>query len=393
MIFFLGSFIALLKFLEKPGVTSFIVQSLFLLIALFTKETAVIIPVIMAGFVLFYKKTPWKKLILPACSWAVVVLIWIYIRSKATLVTDSLSITSMINAGLDRLGVIVQYIGKIFIPVNLSVFPEYNDISIVWGFLAIGFFAALIFFSRSYTRPLTYLGLFWFLIFLLPVLIVPKTLNDQVFEHRLYLPIIGILLMLSQVYPFTGKITQKNKIVLVGIVAMVFSIQSIYRTAYFNDPITFWTKAVEGSPHSAYAHTLLGTKVEEPERREQLFKRAYELDPTLKNLNYYIGKVLFDKKQIDSAEIYLRNELAHNQIPDAYFLLAQISFEKNQLDSAAICLEKVIELDPLHPQANHNLVLLYYQHGQTEKARLALQGMQSKGMDVGQDLLNMFKKQ
>jgi hypothetical protein len=392
MIFFLSGFILFLKYLETRSKFALFFQCFFLLIALFTKETAIIIPVIMSGFVLFYKKTPWQKLIMPAITWFIAIAIWYLVRSTATLARNWISPGEMINAGIERLGVIVQYLGKIFLPVNLTVFPEYGDVSMIWGFIAMAILIGLVVYSKSYKKPLTYLGLFWFLIFLLPVLIVPKSLNDQVFEHRLYLPVIGILLMLSQVFPFQADIEPRKKIMLIGAIVLVFSVQSIYRTSYFKDAITFWTHAVEGSPHSSYAHALLGTKVQDTVMREQLFRRAYKLNPDLKNLSYYLGKVMFDKKQIDSAETFLRKELVKNEIPDAYFLLAQIMFEKSKFDSAAICLEKVVELDPLHPQANHNLVLLYYQQGQKGKAQETIQAMQQKGMEVGADLLNMVNR-
>ena len=99
-----------------------------------------------------------------------------------------------------------------------------------------------------------------------------------------------------------------------------------------------------------------------------------------------------DKKMTDSAEYFLRREVSKNDIPDAWFLLAQVQFERSRFDSAATCLEKVIALDPFHPQANHNLALLYFHHGQKEKARELVQEMQAKGMDVGQDMINMVKE-
>lgn len=225
--------------------------------------------------------------------------------------------------------------------------------------------------------------------FLIPVLIVPKALNDQVFEHRLYLPLIGILIMLSQAFPFTGDVKPKIKIALVSAICLVFALQCFIRTGYFNDPVTFWTHAAKGSPHSAYAKALLGTKTENDAAREELFKEAYKIDPNLKNLNYYLGKVMFDRKQQDSAEIFLRKELIRNPMADAYFLLAQIAFSKNRFDSAAFNLEQVVALDPLNSQANHNLVLLYYQQGNPERSRQVIQNMQQKGMEVGNDLLQM----
>jgi len=390
MIFFLGSFILLLEYLDTKNPLWLPAHAILLLGALFTKETAVIIPVIMGGFILFYLKCRWQRLIAPVISWMAAILIWIVVRSSATLAKNWIAPAEMIQSALERTAVIIQYLGKIFFPVNLTVFPMAEDITLVWGFLALAGMIVLIILSKSYTRPLTWLGLFWFLVFLLPVLIVPKSLNDQVFEHRLYLPIIGILMILSQAIPFRAVENQNIKLYLSAGIILVFSVQSIIRTGYFKDPVTFWTHAVNGSPHSAYAKTLLATKIEEPVRREQLFMEAYRLDPNLKNLNYYIGKVLFDRNKPDSAYQFLQREVATNPIPDACFLMAQINFTRGQLDSAATNLQQVLDMDPLHPQANHNLALLYFQMKQPDKSREVIHNMQLKGMEVGNDLLQMI---
>jgi Tfp pilus assembly protein PilF len=388
MIFFLSSFILLLQHIEKPSPWRVALHSLLFLLALFTKETAVIIPVIMAAVALIHMHSGWRKLLLPAAGWVMAVVVWFIVRSSATLTKSWISPPDMIRAGIDRLGVILQYLGKIFFPFNLAVFPEAQDITLWWGVLALAGVVALVIWSKSYRKPLTWLGIAWFLIFLLPVLIVPKSLNDQVFEHRLYLPLVGILLMLSQSWPFGSFTPPKTRIMLVSAIVLVFSVVCIVRTAYFSDAMTFWTKAVEGSPHSAYAKALLGTKTEDAAEREKIFRQAWALDPDLKNLNFYLGKALFDQKK-DSAEYYLRREVAHNEVPDAYFMLAQIAFLRENYDSAGILLEKVIELNPLDAQANHNLVLLYWQHGKPEKSRETLRRMQEKGMAVDNDLLQM----
>ena len=104
MIFFLSGFILFLKYLDTKKISSLIFQGFFLLIALFTKETAIIIPVIMSGFVLFYKKTPWQKLIIPGISWFLAIVIWYLVRSTATLARNWISPHDMISAGIERLG-------------------------------------------------------------------------------------------------------------------------------------------------------------------------------------------------------------------------------------------------------------------------------------------------
>ncbi|HNY03909.1 MAG TPA: tetratricopeptide repeat protein, partial [Bacteroidales bacterium] len=389
MIFFFSSFILLFRYLDQPSVPKLFFHILLLVAALFTKETAVIIPVIMGAFLLIYGKYGWKKLLVPGAGWIVALALFFFVRSKATLTNSWVSPSQMMHDGLSRLGVIVQYLGKIFLPVNLTVFPEADQITLAWGILAAVLLAGLVIWSKSYRKPLTWLGLAWFLIFLVPVLVVPKSLNDQVFEHRLYIPIIGILLMLSQVFPFGETAGRKLRLAIVLPLALIFSVHTLIRIGYFDDSITFWTHAVKGSPRSAYARTLLGTKVTDTTEQLRLFREARSLDPHLKNLNYYLGKVLFDRKQMDSAAWYIRQEVKQNPIPDAYFLLAQIAFLKNDFDSAAILLEKVVELNPTDPQANHNLVLLYWQHGHPEKSKEIIRNMQQRGMEVGDDLLRM----
>jgi len=392
MIFFLSSFIVLIKYLEKPAPAMLLIHILLFLTALFIKETAIIIPLIIGAFAGFYLKCGWRKLLFPVLGWMLAIGVFLMVRSTATLSKDWISPLEMIHTGLSRLSVVVQYFGKIFLPVNLSVFPVAEDITLLWGILSLTGAAALIVYSKSYTKPLTYLGIGWFLIFLVPVLIVPKSLNDQVFEHRLYLPLIGILIMLSQTVPFSGTFKSKPKRIIISVIILIFSVQSFIRTAYFNDPLTFWTHAVQGSPHSGYARYLLGTKVNDSARREHLFKEAYALDPAIKNLNYFLGQIMFDKSQPDSAEFFIRKELAHNPLPGAYFLLARIAFARNNLDSAAVNLEKVIRLDPLDPQANHNLALLYYQQGHVEKTRKIVRAMQVNGVDVNNDLLRLVEE-
>jgi hypothetical protein len=392
MVFFLSAFILLLKYLEKPKPALLLPHFILILAALFYKETAVIIPVIMGCFSLLYMKSGWRKLIFPAITWIAAVGTWFLVRSTATLANNWISPPEMLRAGMERLGVILQYLGKIFLPVNLAVFPEAREITLIWGIIALAALVFLVVYSKSYKKTLTWLGLFWFLVFLVPVLIVPKELNDQVFEHRLYLPVVGILLMLSQVFPFSHGLDNRQKFILISVIALIFSVQSFIRSGYFSDPVTFWTHAAEGSPGSAYARTLLGTKIEDPDERERHFRMAYALDPNLKNLNYYLGKVLFDKKQPDSADVYLRKEVVNNPVPDAYFLMALIAFNKNQFDSAAVYLERVIELNPFDPQANHNLALLYFQHGQPEKSRQVVRKMQERGMAVENDLLQMVNR-
>ncbi len=391
MIFFLAGLLLSIKYTEKPGILPFLGAFACSVVALFTKETAVIIPFIISGILVFILKVHWKKVLPVILGWVIAVGIWILVRSTAPIELKNSSFPEMIQTLFTRLPAIVQYLGKIILPVNLSVFPVAEDTANLWGILALVLIAGIIVYSRSWSKPLTWFGIAWFLAFLLPVLIVPKELNDQLFEHRLYLPLAGILLVLSQTILFSDRWKEKNIVLVSGVVIILFSVMSFSRIGYYKDSLTFWSTAVEDSPHSAYAKMMLGTKVTENAEREKLFREALALDPKQKNLNFYLGKVLFEEKKVDSAEKYIRREPPVSRSQEAWFLLAQFSFKKNQFDSAAVYLEKVIELDPLHEQANNNLARLYIEMKKIDKAILVVDAMKLKGMPVPPDVSDRLR--
>jgi hypothetical protein len=386
MIFLLGVLLLCDKYLKKPGPGRFIFQFVLLLLALFTKETAVIIPVATLALFLFVFRIPWKKLALLSGSWVVAIAFWTLVRSQATLAFSKSGTSELFRAGIDRLPAIVQYLGKIFFPFNLSVFPMIENITILWGILAVIVLIALVVISRSYKKPLTWFGLFWFLIFLAPVLIVPKSLNDQVFEHRLYIPLAGILMILSQTVVCSAKLSPRYKTAGFGAVILLFAILSFFRVDSFKDPFTFWEKAAGDAPNSSYTKMLYGLKIEDKERQKKILLEAYALNPAEKHIGYYLGKIFMEQKDYPKADSFLKNETIqpYPQYPDTWFTRADIAYKVNQPDSALAYLRETLRLDPLHEQANFNLVLLLLKLNRPGEARQVANEMKLKGMDVTQ---------
>ena len=443
MIFFLTGILLTLKYIEKPSWFLLSGQFITFLIALFTKETAVIIPVVTLALVVVRAKgaghraqgtghgaqgtghgaqgirhsslvTLIKVMFPLIISWIFAIGIWIFVRSNATLLSQNFTISDLLQNGINRSQALVQYLGKIFFPFNLAVFPAIGHITLWWGIAALLLLAGMIVYSKSYLKPLTILGLAWFILFLIPVLVVPPSLNDQVFEHRLYIPIVGILLVLSQTKIFGGsqenekprteksgknskfKI-QNSKFKMQGLfftlLILFFSIVTFARINQFHDPVTFWTRAVEGNPGSAYARMMLGLRMTDTAEMKRNFAEAYRLNPDEKMLNYLMGKLALDDNRIAEAEMHLKKELKQSQLPDNYFNLARVFFLKNQFDSAAWSLENVVKLDPGNPQANHNLLLLYLQLGRKPEARTLLEAMKAKGLEIPPEAVEQVSRE
>ena len=371
VLFFFAGAILVTDYIRKPGWLLFTGQFIFLLLALFTKETGVIIPVILMGFILLKYKTSWKRWLPLLFSWIVAITAWFFMRKASGIGKEAFSPTGLIHNAIPRLPAILQYLGKIFFPVNQSVYPSLTETTYIWGILSLIVLTALVIISKSYKKPLTIIGLGWYILFLIPVLMVPVEKNDQIFEHRLYLPIIGILLILSQTLLFRKTVKVEKKFILAFSVIFIFALVSYFHSNYFRDAQTFWNKAVEDNPNSGMAKMILGTYVTDPAERENLYREAYRLNPHIQALNLILGKIAMDKNRNEEAKEYFLKEVKITQMAGTYTCLARIYVMDNNLDSAAYCLKQSVNISlrdkeqkesynaDLLQESCHNLVLVY----------------------------------
>jgi hypothetical protein len=359
---------------------------LFLLLAFFTKETAVFVPPVAFVLLVVVLQKRWldKQNITQYGMWLGAFLLWFIVRAAAIVHTKGLSPAALAADFVHRLPLIVQYIGKIFLPFNLSVFPIQEDTVYYFGIAAIVILAALIVLYKERNMRVLLGGLAVFMLFLLPVLIVPNKLNEQTFEHRLYLPMIGILLLLSQTALVNNSLKDK-KLLTAGIgLAAVLGIINLRHQRNFDSPIAFWSQAAETSPHSAYANMMLAARLDkdEFERSTQLFRKAMQLNPDEKYLNFYYGVMLQKKDSVMASEKYLLKEKNSSGYYECDFYLARVAMEKKDLSGAVAYLSAYLKNDPSNTIANTNLLLLYMDTNQPDKARVQVAAMRQLGMPV-----------
>ncbi|MBK9732717.1 MAG: glycosyltransferase family 39 protein [Chitinophagaceae bacterium] len=394
-VFVFSFFICAINYAREGKITSLLLQFILLLLAFFTKETAVFAPPVAFLLLLLCVEKKWldRNNIMLYGSWALAFLLWFYIRSLATLKNEQLQLGEVILALPSRLSVLLQYLGKIILPFNLSVFPIAKDTTNIYGIITVLLLAAGIYFSREKNLKVVVAGIGIFLFFLIPVLLVPGTLNDQDFEHRLYLPMLGILLLLSQTVLFKNNWSERNIVVAASALCFILALVNFNHQKKFSDPITFWTEAVSNSPHSAYANMMLGARLNDSDKEQShaLIKTAYALNPDEKYLNFYMGKMVLDQDSVIEAEKYFLKEIKKSDYYECYFHLARIAFTKNDFNQAIEYLHTFLARSPDDPQGNNNLLLLYMQTNQTEKAKNQLQKMQQLGLEIPPEALQLLK--
>jgi tetratricopeptide (TPR) repeat protein len=432
MIFFLTTLILVIDYCRTPRLVLFIAQFITFLLALLTKETAVAIPVIAILLLRFVFSVRLSKMLPLFGSWVLALFIWYGLRATSDPMYQGMLFQEMITSGITRLPAILQYLGKIFFPVNLSAIPQLEDITLVWGIIALALLVGLVALSKSFRKPLVIIGLLWYLIFLIPVLIIPKNLNDQVYEHRLYLPFVGVLLILSQTILFSERWKQKYIYMAAAGMLLMLLIVSFIRLDCYSNKQVFWDTAAKDSPSSAFVKLNQGIQSKDMALREKYIRHAYSLDSTRMLVNYWMGITAERNNKKDSAEYFYKKELAYSNFPDLYFNLSRCLFELNKLDSAAWYLSKGIELepartaavsvlasvyfklaesayhraqydsaahylrqvttfDPKNQQANHNLAMVYFITKQKAKGLQVMESMKMAGLPVSQDLFDLAK--
>jgi hypothetical protein len=199
--FALGYFLSLLNIAENFSPAHVFFNIIFLLLALFTKESGAFLP--LGGILLLLYKGYGKDIVkkfsfvipLTLICWAA----WFFARKNVLPEnTPALINTEMISLVIHRATGLIQYFGKCILPFNLAVFPTIEGTSILWGLAAILLVVLLVLQNKERNLRHILIGAGWFILFLLPIFFVPKNVNDQLFEHRLYLPIIGILLLMRE---------------------------------------------------------------------------------------------------------------------------------------------------------------------------------------------------
>jgi len=199
--FGLASFISFIHFIKSGKRVFLLINIITFGLALFSKETAVIIPVICLLYYFFVakeKKVSWLKLGIPFAASIILFAIFMYIRNFVVGIVVEKGQFGILPF-IVHLRTIPEFIFKFFIPIGLGPMPAF-----VWTytFLGVLILGGLVFISirfRSGSGNIYLFGLGWFLLFVIPALMYINKFGSYAcdyMEHRAYLPLIGILIIL-----------------------------------------------------------------------------------------------------------------------------------------------------------------------------------------------------
>jgi hypothetical protein len=357
-------------------------------LAVFTKESGVLMLLLYFLFMLLWQKDIKfylrNKIII--LGYIIIAGGWFLARWSVMHGHDgSLSNDSIIQIVLHNMPYLILYIGKIILPFNMNVMPGVDSTAIILGTISLLAFAVLFYFIKDKGKAIY--SAIWFFLFLAPTLVVPDL---PAYEHRDYLPFIGIIIGVSQVsflknFRFTA---QSSTYLLLGIITLFIIITSIRLPIYENE-LAFNEDGTENTPFAAGAcinmANIFMDGFHQTKTKESLNKagdwamRGLREDSTILQGNNMYGTFLFYKGDPDQAAIYFQKEIKFHPLnSEPYKNMAIYYQQKNQTDISVTYWKKLINLNKYFLDAYWNLSNYYKQIGDSVNAH--------KYLNEGQEL-------
>ena len=344
-------------------------------LALLTKETAVLLPVLLVWY-LFLQRDKGetlfdKKFFLSVVGWITAAAAYLLLRASA--LSESSGVTdARMNTFRESLIGFVSYIGKIFLPINLSGDPIPADLPVAYGIAGLGVMLTLIFYLKIKNKKLFLFGIGWFLLFLAPTFLGNTTYANFA-EHRLYLPLAGVAIMLLQLDP--SKLKRLPVPVAPIIMILIFIFFAGINLSYsrsFRSGLAHWKKTVEVSPHSYVAHTILGrsyANLGKADLAEKEFITAFEINPEHYTAYNDLCLLYLNKREYQKAE-RLALDLLNREPGNAgmHNTLGLVYLNAGRPDLAESQFLKSVELGLDKAEAADNLGYLYLKKGDWSRA-------------------------
>lgn len=370
----LSAFLAWLKFTREGRLIWLAVHLLLFTMAMFTKENAVAVPILIILYTfLILKDTP-RKLLIPAAGWVLIIFIWAIIRSGMLSGESPLSFSEQVLSVLQNLPAILPFLGKILFPFNLSVFPILADMKIpsMQGALALGLLLIMVILTRKKQWGWYIFAIVWFLSFLVPTFISVNYQISNFSEHRAYLSVAAVILFFLHVAPVknTALSGLKTLVPSAAIIAL-FAILTVMHSRHFRDNFAFWQSAVDSSPSHAFNYNNLGAMyylANDLPNAEKYFRKAMDINPYEPMANSNTGLVCMNTNRPAEAERYYLEEIRINPLFDhVYYNIGLLYYRSGRIPEAIVQWEKNLEVNPNYTEAYRALFHLYRETGQTEK--------------------------
>jgi protein O-mannosyl-transferase len=323
--FTLTAMIALIRWMQTRRVWWLAVHVCAFALALFSKETAVLIPVIATLYAVLWRhgtrqshsqtRRAWTATAMLIVGYGMVGAIWFTLREQALSGAPATAVA--VTEAAANTPQLLVHLGKLLAPIQLNVMPGIDRSALLLGVLGVLVCVAA---ARYVPGRVWLFCAAWILLFILPTLFVPDL---PVYEHRMYVPMMGAAIAVSQL--LTRPATSRVALVVCVALVVAFALQTLWHSSVFRNPFTYWENGTRSTQFAPIAHVNLGQLYEQGgnlARARDEYGRALTLNPDTPKAHNNLGVVAMRLQDPARAVEHFREETRrHPQNADAWFNL------------------------------------------------------------------------
>ena len=250
--------------------------------------------------------------------------------------------------------ILMVYLGLIFRPFNLhmertvEVASSFFSLDIILG--SIIFIGLLVLaFTQFKKWPIFSFGILWFFICLAPTSNILIPINNLLYEHWLYAPLVGIFMVL---FWFLLSIFEKKYyrwilFIIIGGYLIFLSYLTVKRNQEWRNPIVFYSQILQYAPSSYRVINNLGKAYAETGNRqmaEVTYRKAINLFPDVSVAYHNLANLYKNDGKEEIAEQYYKTAIKIDpEFVYSYNALAEMYLEKQKYHEARQILEEYLE--------------------------------------------------
>lgn len=387
LFYLLSVFLYLRARVQSPGSPLLYVLSILSsILAMKTKEIAFTLPfiILLLEFLFFRSERPWKYLITLFLTLFIIPLS--RIDALWTIKEQTLLQKTAETPDIPRhvylfteFRVLITYMRLLFLPANLNIdydYPLSRSLLEADTFFAMIvhitlIITAIILIKRSGHGRLIGIGIFWYYIALsVESSVIPIT--DVIFEHRLYLPFTGFILVIAGIVLWSIPLKRYGKtlLIIVSVIMIVLAIATFSRNSVWLSQRSLWVDAVKKSPSKIrtrlnYALTL------PPEEAVKELEWILSKDPWNISALNNLARIFLEMGRISEAEEILKKSGEIISEKELFSYMADVCLEKKDNICAINNLKKLIELEPGSSRHYFRIALAYENMGRFDEAEKA----------------------
>jgi tetratricopeptide (TPR) repeat protein len=381
-LFGLLAFSLFIRYLQSNQVKYLLIHGVCLAGAIFSKESAVFLPVLFFCWLLIKKEVFKQRNLWLIGLWLIILSGWYYLRVISIDHNDDGQIG--VAAILRNLAFFPEAVSRFFLPFMLPVTPVFSLFFTLAGILAFILLSVFVFRQRKQLSfPVMLFGAAWFLGFCFPNMFVRLGSANDSFEylnHRTYLPYAGLLILLLSLIPEKWfELRTKPYNFILGGLLVLLSVVSVAQQNKYENAQSYWGSAIQYAPGKAWFHYFMGRYYFKQKDYAQ-FGKYLRVADSLKSypeFQYNLGMVaLIDQKDYELAYRFFTDafkggyggEEARANFTGLCTEYSSELYKKGSFTEAIKICEEGLNNDPMNGVAAYNLGLYLINNGEKQRA-------------------------